>query len=137
MRHTAILRSLLLLAATQQPQPRPFRVPFLTVQGMMILVDASMNGQPAKLMLDTGSSYTTIDNHYGGPKLPATHVSQSGAGIWRETARVPLTLDIANITWTGEVAVMNLEDIQHFLPGLKVDGLLAPASSLRTRETLS
>ncbi len=44
---------------------RTFRVPFHTVSGM-ILVDATVNGHPASLLLDTGANNSILSPQAAG-----------------------------------------------------------------------
>src|SRR5207302_3475525 len=62
----SVLLALFLLAlltspnlASAQEEHRIFRVPFHTVNGM-VLLDATVNDKPAVLLLDTGSDFTLI-----------------------------------------------------------------------------
>jgi len=52
-------------AVSAQEQPRIYRVPFHTA-GSMILVDATVNGKPAVLLLDTGADFTIISLEASG-----------------------------------------------------------------------
>lgn len=59
---TKVFLALALLVAGIAPaqEHRTFRIPFRTVNGMMMLIDAEVNDTPAKLLLDTGASYTVM-----------------------------------------------------------------------------
>jgi hypothetical protein len=61
------LLALLLFAsvASAQEQRRTFRVPFHTVNGM-IMLDAEVNGKPAVLLLDTGADFTLVSPQASG-----------------------------------------------------------------------
>jgi hypothetical protein len=117
---------LLLVPAPNRARSGVVRVPFRTVQSM-ILVQGSVNGRPVTFLLDTGADRTIISvKKYGDLEFQLHHVQRSlnGPGMTGESVRLPVDLTLANRLWVGQrVAVMNLEDLQKIL-GITFDGLL-------------
>jgi len=128
-RWTHLLCGLLLLlfvsVASAQEQHRTFRIPFHSVNGM-ILLDATVNNKPAVLLLDTGADFTLISPQASGlstVKLRAlTGTKTTGANGDYVKSRVDLRL--AERHWIErEILVMDLSDASKRL-GTRVDGFV-------------
>jgi predicted aspartyl protease len=107
-------------------RPRGLRVPFRTVQSM-ILVEGQVNGNHVTFLLDTGSNNTIVSTKtYGDVQFELHRIqrSRNGPGMAGESVRLPVELGLANRIWVGQrVSVMNLDDLKRIL-GLSFDGLL-------------
>ena len=112
----------LLLAVSLHAQERKaFTLPFHSIN-TLILLDATVNGKPATLLLDTGANRTLISNRYGGPKLKPSQ--RNRAGITGESVRATVNLSLESHMWAGQtVTVMDLHELQYSL-GIEFDGLL-------------
>jgi aspartyl protease len=126
VRRALILLALLLVPAPNRAHSGVVRVPFRTVQSM-ILVQGSVNGRPVTFLLDTGADRTIVSvRTYGDLQFqlhPIQH-NHNGPGMIGESLRLPVDLTLANRLWVGQrVSVMNLEDLQKIL-GITFDGLL-------------
>jgi hypothetical protein len=126
-----IFRALMLLFLFLAPlpnraRPRAVRVPFHTVQSM-ILVDAQVNGNRVTFLLDTGSNNTIVSvRTYGDLQFQLHQIqrSRNGPGMTGESLRLPVELALADRIWVGQrVSVMNLDDLKRIL-GISFDGLL-------------
>jgi len=120
------LLSLLLTPLPNPARPSAVKVPFRTVQSM-ILVEGQVNGNHVTFLLDTGSNNTIVSvKTYGDLefRLHRAQHSRNGPGIAGESVRLPVELGLGNRTWVGQrVSVMNLDDLKGIL-GLSFDGLL-------------
>jgi hypothetical protein len=67
MFRSALLFLLLATPLYAQESPRTFRVPFHSVNGM-ILLDATVNDKPAVLLLDTGADNSIVSPDVAGIK---------------------------------------------------------------------
>lgn len=128
---TAFARALVLVILLVVPLPNRAHsqvstVPFRTAQ-TFILVQAKVNGNPATLLLDTGSNRTIISiNIYGSIQFNLQRMRQnpSGPGHAGESLRLRADVALANHLWAAQpVSVMNLEDLKQEL-GVNFDGLL-------------
>jgi aspartyl protease len=126
VRQALVLLALLFVPAPNRARSGVVRVPFRTVQSM-ILVQGSVNGRPVTFLLDTGADRTIVSTKkYGDLQFQLRSVQRSlnSPGMTGESVRLPVDLTLANRLWVGQrVSVMNLEDLQHIL-GMTFDGLL-------------
>lgn len=111
--------------ALAQESSRTFRIPFHTVNNM-ILLDATVNGKPASLLLDTGADATILSPQASGlstVKLRAlTATKTTGANGEYVKSRVDLRL--AERHWIErEILVMDLSDASKRM-GTRIDGFL-------------
>ncbi len=115
-----LLTLLLLFAgvASPQEQHRTFRIPFHSVNGL-ILLDAKVNGVPAVLLFDTGASRTVVS--VASSPVPQYHRNEAIHGQAVEV-RIVLRLgeDFAN---SRVVAAMNLDTVEKQM-GTRFDGIL-------------
>jgi hypothetical protein len=119
---------LLLLAgvASPQEQPRTFRVPFHTVNGM-VLLDAMVNGKPAVLLLDTGANLSIVDYRSAGfpalkldVLLPTGKTGAEGNCVSREVSKISLGLR----SWLSRrTCLMDLSDASKRM-GARIDGFV-------------
>jgi hypothetical protein len=112
-------------AVSAQEQPRIYRVPFHTA-GSMILVDATVNGKPAVLLLDTGADFTIISLEASGlttVKVRALTANKS-TGANGEYVKSRVDLRLAERHWIErDVLFMDLSDASKRM-GTRVDGFL-------------
>ena len=121
-----VLALLLLVPLPNRAHPQVAAVPFRTAQ-TFILVQAKVNGNPATLLLDTGSNRTIVSiKIYGTAQFNLQRVRQNpnGPGHVGESLRLRADVALANHIWADQpVSVMNLEDLKQEL-GVNFDGLL-------------
>jgi Aspartyl protease len=121
-----LLAFLLLTPLPNRAQSGAIRIPFRTVQSMM-LIEAEVNGDPVTLLVDTGSTNTIISARVYRIMYFPLHAVQRNAqspGLNGESVAVHLDLKLANHRWVGQrVSIMNLDAISHAL-GAQFDGLL-------------
>jgi len=111
-KHGLILILLLLAARPGSAQPGVVRVPFRSVNSL-ILVEAIVNGRPATLLLDTGANKTILNaKAYGIAHLRARQPVHRGPGIVGNALRLRVDLEIANqFLFSQEVSVMDLGEL--------------------------
>lgn len=122
------LLALLLLAGISQSQERPrtFRVPFHTVHEM-ILLDATVNGHFASLLLDTGANNSIVSPQAAGVTavdLRALQATSAGTRAEGDYITLEVDLGLAERHWINRrVLVMDLSDASKRM-GTRVDGFL-------------
>ena len=113
-------------AVSAQGQPRTFKVPFHN-SGAMILLDASVNGNPAVLLLDTGSVRTMVSfEALGHNEVKAKPVKPSrlGAGADGQYLKGRSNIGLGDCTiFAQDVFAVDLSEVSKML-GTRVDGLL-------------
>jgi hypothetical protein len=115
---------LLLFAGIASAQPRTYRIPFHTVNGM-ILLDATVNDKPATLLLDTGADFTLISPQAAGlaAKLDALRATNT-VGASGEYIKGRVDLRLAERHWIDRaVLVMDLSEASKRL-GTRIDGFV-------------
>jgi hypothetical protein len=117
---------LLLVPMPNRANPRRVRVPFRTVESM-ILIEGKIDEKRITFLLDTGSNHTIVSVKFYGNVLlalrPAQH-DRGSAGWMGESVRLPVELSLADHVWAGQcVTMMNLDELQKAL-GIHFDGLL-------------
>jgi predicted aspartyl protease len=116
---------LLALASVTAAQPhRTFRIPFHTVSGM-ILLDATVNGHPASLLLDTGAILSPQAAGLAAVQLRVLQQATSaGTGAEGEYVAREVALQLGERRWLDRrVLVMDLGDASKRL-GTRIDGFL-------------
>jgi hypothetical protein len=126
-----VFRTLLFFLLLLVPIPNPansrgIRVPFRTVESM-ILIEGKIDEKRITFLLDTGSNHTIVSVRFYGNVLlalrPAQH-DHGAAGWMGESVRLPVELSLADHIWAGQcVTMMNLDELQKAL-GIHFDGLL-------------
>jgi len=117
-----ILAVLLLFAPKVHAQT--FRVPFHSVNGM-ILLDAQVNGKPAVLLLDTGANFTLISLEASGVtgKLDALSPNKT-TGATGEYVKGRVDLRMEKRHWIErDVLIMDLSEASKRI-GERVDGFI-------------
>lgn len=121
-----ILLFVLLFSIGVSAQPRSYRVPFHTVNGL-ILLDATVNGHPATFVLDTGSASTIVSpKAYGAIRLDGHSLELAEDGAGRLGYAKHLQADVTLTTgarFSLTVSVMNLDNAGKQI-GAKIDGIL-------------
>jgi Aspartyl protease len=121
-----LLLALFLFAGIASAQPRTFRVPFHTVNGM-ILLDATVNGKPAVLLLGTGADSTIISAEAAGlaaVQLKVLLATKAGTGAEGDYVLREADLKLGNRhCFNRRVWVMNLSDVSKRL-GTRIDGFV-------------
>lgn len=117
---------LLLVPMPNRANPRGVRVPFRTVESM-ILIEGKIDEKRITFLLDTGSNHTIVSVRFYGnvlfPLRPAQH-NRGTAGWMGESVRLPVELSLADHIWAGQwVTMMNLDELQKVLR-IHFDGLL-------------
>ena len=117
---------LLLNPLPNRARPAVLKVPFHTVQSM-ILIEGKVNGNPATFLLDTGANHTIISARaYGHVDFDLHRLPQNtrGPGLAGGSLRLPADLVLAEHVWAAQrVSVMDLDDLNEMLK-MKFDGLL-------------
>ena len=128
--HRALLLIFLPLALAAAPgpaHPTVVRVPFRTVDSM-ILVDGKVNGDAVTFLLDTGSLGTIVSaRRYRRMYFPLHNIQRNtqGAGINGESVSVRLDLQLGNHRWVGQrVSIMNLDELSSIIGVPHLDGLI-------------
>jgi hypothetical protein len=93
-----------------------------------ILIRAQVNGQPATLLVDTGSSRTILSSDFvrlSPLLLESAHTPLKGSGLVGNAASFKATMEVGGVSWTKrEVLVMNgIRDISNSL-NERIDGIL-------------
>ena len=116
---------LVLLAPLQAPaQRRIVTVPFRSVN-LYILVEASIDGRPVTLLVDTGANKTILNaRSIGRMQLPVSQPVNQGAGIIGNALRLQMDVEIAHrFLFSQPVSVMNLDELSK-RSQIPSDGLL-------------
>jgi hypothetical protein len=91
-----------------------------------ILIRAQVNGQPATLVVDTGSSHTVLSSDFlrVSPLLLAS-VPVKGSGLVGSAGWAKATMEVGAITWANR-KVLVMDDFQEISKSMKqrVDGIL-------------
>jgi hypothetical protein len=121
LRH-ALLFAVLLIGsplALAQETSRTFRVPFHSVNGL-ILLDVKMTGKPAAVLLDTGAQTTVIS-----PKLANLKPkdSRAFATVFQGTRAHADLLLSSDLSYKGDFYVMDFAETSK-QAGTQIDGLL-------------
>ncbi len=97
----------------------------LTPLDAFILVEASIDGKPVTLLVDTGANKTILNaKSFGRVQLPVSQPVNQGAGIIGNALRLRVDLEIAHqILFSQPVSVMNLEELSKRFR-IPFDGLL-------------
>jgi hypothetical protein len=123
---TLLLLLLLLAPMSNRANTGRVRVPFRTVQSM-ILIEGKIDEKRVTFLLDTGSNHTIVDvRSYGGVQFPLRPAqrNRSATGMTGQSVRLPVSLTLADHIWAGQcVTMMNLDELQQVL-GIRFDGLL-------------
>jgi hypothetical protein len=125
-RRIALLALLLLMPLPNRARPSVLRLPFHTAHSM-IIVQGRVNGNPVAFLLDTGATRTIVSASIYGKvsfRLRTIERTSHSAGIIGDSVILPVNLELANHTWSGQpVAVMNLDGLSQVL-GIQFDGLI-------------
>jgi hypothetical protein len=117
---------LALVPARGPAQPRVHRIPFRTVQSM-ILVEGKVDGTESTFLLDTGAMGTIVStriyrSHY---PLRQIHRNGDGPGLSGESISVRMNLEFgSHRCYAQRIAVMNLDELSRIIGIKHIDGLL-------------
>jgi len=124
-------RALVLLLLLLMPLPNsahsgPVRIPFRTVQSL-IVVEGKVNGNPAIFLLDTGANRTIVSTRiYGHPHFDLQRMPPrpTGPGLVGYSLRRSVDVELGERLWTAQqVSVMDLDELKQMLH-MDFDGLL-------------
>jgi hypothetical protein len=125
-RRRILLALLLLMPLPNRARPSVLRLPFRTAHSM-IIVQGRVNGSLVAFLLDTGATRTIVSASIYGKvpfRLRTIERTSHSAGIIGDSVILPVNLELANHTWSGQhVAVMNLDGLSQVL-GIQFDGLI-------------
>jgi hypothetical protein len=125
-RRYLLLALLLLIPLPNRAHPSVLRLPFRTAHSM-IIVQGRVNGSPVAFLLDTGATRTIVSASVYGKvpfRLRTIERTSHSAGIIGDSVILPVNLELANHTWSGQhVAIMNLDGLSQVL-GIQFDGLI-------------
>ena len=85
--------------ASAQEQARTFKIPFHSVNNL-ILLDAKVNGKPAALLLDTGAQFAMVDPHAIGLVVNLRAFELATRGARGEYVKHIAELDLGGFHWT-------------------------------------
>ena len=127
MKNLLFVVLLVLLAAPGYTGAQPaVSIPFHTVNGM-ILLDATVNGKPAVLLLDTGANNSIVSQQAAGlatVQLRALQANQGSTGSSGDAVPRTIDLRLADRAWPfRRVLVMDLTDTSKRL-GTRIDGFV-------------
>jgi hypothetical protein len=118
---------LLVLVATLSLAAQQVELPFHTdSEHQVVLLEAAINGRPARLVLDTGASATIAGQTFLGLRdrdLKQARFQDDQAGITGNGAWMDVKLQVGDIELKRRVFVMKLESVSERV-GERVDGLL-------------
>ena len=118
--------TVLLSSVAAAGQTGELELPFELIRSQdAIVVEATVRGRPATLLLDTGAATTVIASSLAGPsELPAARFSDEGPGLEAQARWAEVPLALGTRLWPRRrVVVMNLDAVsRHY--GRRVDGLL-------------
>jgi predicted aspartyl protease len=106
----------------------PEAIPFQVNHSFgLLLIRAEVNGQPATLILDTGSNHTTISSRFVDVATPALRdkvSGQKGSGYSGTGVFTRASLKVGPLLWRDHrILAMDMKEISKSL-GENVDGLL-------------
>jgi gag-polyprotein putative aspartyl protease len=121
------LLSLLLIPLRNPAHSGTIRIPFRTVQSL-IVVEGRVNGNPAIFLLDTGANRTIVSTKiYGNNlrfQLQRMPHRQGAAGLVGYSLRRPADVGLGQNMWTAQqVSVMDLDELKQMLH-MEFDALL-------------
>ena len=115
------------LALVSVARAQDLEIPFETSGSeSVMLLRASVNGKPALLILDTGSSRTILRPELADPvssALPGSGFSDNGPGLRANGRWTRATIRIGEKTWRRPVVAMNFDEVSRAF-GIRVDGLM-------------
>ena len=124
--HLVVLLCLLLTPFPNRANSASLKVPFHTVQSM-ILLDGKVNGNAATFLLDTGANRTIVSTQiYGKGSLALQRFPRNAhePGLVGYSLRRPANLKLGNHVWVAQhVSVMDLDELKQMLH-MDFDGLL-------------
>ena len=106
-----------------------FTIPFeLNRQFGSILIQVQVNGRPARLLVDTGSSHTILSTEIVGVNpmlLPRAGVPVKGSGLIGIAGWDVATIELGTIKWANR-RVLVMEEFREISKNMKqrVDGIL-------------
>jgi hypothetical protein len=100
----------------------------LTSRFSLVLVRLEVNGRPATLVVDTGSSHTILSTQFlqlRGLALGADPSPSKGSGFVGDAARIKATVKAGNEVWRDHefLTMGDLPDISNAV-GQKIDGIV-------------
>src|SRR6266404_943068 len=107
---TKVGASLASTLASAQDETRPVRVPFRHAAGRgSLLIQARVNGKPAVLIVDTGSSHTILRPALLGIAASELARPRIGGGVVGDAVGREVSLEVGDHVWPRRsVSVMDL-----------------------------
>ena len=127
--YLAAMLLLMVLALRALPEPTlTAEIPFSLNRSFgLILVNAEINGNPAVLILDTGSNHTSVSSRFvdvATPRLTDTVSSAKGSGYVGTAVYAKASFKIGALVWRDQrILAMDTKEISKSL-GENVDGML-------------
>jgi hypothetical protein len=122
-----VLAAAIAFSVSPQP-PKSAEIPLRSARAFgLMLVEARINGQPAVLILDTGSNHTIVSSKLVDVAMPALKnlvTSKKGSGYSGNGVFTTATVSVGPVLWRDhQIVAMDTNELSKSM-GESVDGLL-------------